>query len=151
MNGSSLIKNTISVKLISQKENPVIAQTKPLLIRRVLLGNAIFSAVSGILLAFGSIPIARFLGIGPPLIILIIGIGLAGYAALLYTNASRAEIPRSFVLTAVIADSAWVVLSVILLVTGWVPFSSEGKWAVGIIAVIVDVFATLQFIEWRKM
>jgi hypothetical protein len=38
-----------------------------------------------------------------------------------------------------------------LLLTNWVPFTVEGKWAVGIIAAIVDVFATLQFIEWRKM
>jgi len=129
----------------------MIAQTNFTLVRRVLYSNAIFSGVSGLLLAFASNPIAKFLGIDTPLVILIIGIGLAGYAALNYANASRAEISRSFVLTAIIADSVWVVLSVILLVTGWVPFSAEGKWAVGIVAAIVDVFATLQFIEWRKM
>jgi len=129
----------------------MIAQTNFTLVRRVLFGNAIFSGVSGLLLTFASNPIARFLGVETPLVVLIIGIGLVGYATLLYTNASRAEISRSFVLTAVIADSVWVLLSVILLITGWVPFSVEGKWIVGIIAAIVDVFATLQFIEWRRM
>jgi hypothetical protein len=127
------------------------AQTNSTTIRRILYGNAIFSGVSGLLFAIASNPIAKFIGVDAPLVLLVIGVGLAGYAALIYANASRAEISRSFVLTAVISDSAWVLLSILLLVTGWVSFSVEGKWAVGIIAVIVDVFATVQFIEWRKM
>ncbi len=126
-------------------------QTNSSLIRRVLYGNAIFSGVSGLFFAIASNVVAKFIGIDAPLAILIIGIGLAGYALLIYTNASRPKISRSFVLTAVFGDSVWVLLSILLLVSGWVQFSGEGKWAVGIVAIIVDVFATLQFIEWRKM
>lgn len=120
-------------------------------IRRILLGNAIFSGVSGLFFTFASATIASFLGIDASIVILLIGIGLAGYALLIYQNASRREISKAFVLTAVIADSTWVLLSIILLLTNWVPFTVEGKWAVGIIATIVDIFATLQFLEWRKM
>lgn len=120
-------------------------------IRSILYGNAVFSGISGLLFIFASQPIARFLGVDTPLAFLLLGIGLVGYAALLYINASRTEISRSFVLFAVVADSVWVLLSIILLLTDWVPFSMAGKWAVGIVAVIVDVFATLQFFEWRKM
>ena len=127
------------------------AQTNSTTIRRILYGNAIFSGVSGLLFTIASNPIAKFIGVDAPLVILSIGVGLASYAALIYVNASRVEISRPFVLTAVISDSVWVLLSILLLITGWVSFSVEGKWAVGIIAVIVDVFATLQFIEWRKM
>ena len=121
------------------------------LIRRILSGNAIFSGVSGLLFILASNPIANFIGLDTSLPLLIIGIGLIGYAALIYTNASRTKISPSFVLIAIIGDSSWVLLSILLLVTGWVSFSMEGKWAVGIIAVVVDVFATLQFLEWRKM
>jgi len=121
------------------------------IIRRILYGNAIFSGVSGLLFVFASNSIANFIGLDTSLVILVIGIGLAGYAALIYTNAARPQIPRSFVLTAIIGDSTWVFLSIMLLLTSWVPFSLEGKWAIGIIAAIVDVFATLQFLEWRKM
>jgi hypothetical protein len=120
-------------------------------IRRILYGNAIFSGVSGLLFLLASNPIAKFLGLDASLVILILGIGLGGYAVLIYTNTSRVEISSAFVLFAIIGDSAWVLLSIILLLTSWVPFSVEGKWAVGIIAVIVDIFATLQFLEWRKM
>jgi len=121
-------------------------------IRRILLGNTIFSGISGLLFIFASASVARFLGLAnASLIILLLGIGLVGYAALIYVNASRTEISRSFVLFAIIGDSTWVLLSILLLLTAWAPFSLEGKWAVGIIAAIVDVFATLQFLEWRKM
>jgi hypothetical protein len=120
-------------------------------IRRILYGNTIFSGVSGLFFIFDSNPIAKFIGIDASVVILLIGLGLVGYAALIYTNASRAAISRSFVLFTVLGDSTWVLMSILLLVTGWVPFSLAGKWAVGILAVLVDVFATLQFLEWRKM
>ncbi|MEP7136074.1 MAG: hypothetical protein ABI904_14180 [Chloroflexota bacterium] len=74
-------------------------------LRRVLFGNAIFSGVSGLLFTFASAPIASFLGINTSIVILLIGIGLAGYAFLIYQNASRNEISKAFVLTAVISDS----------------------------------------------
>jgi hypothetical protein len=121
------------------------------LIRRILYANAIFSGVSGILFVLASNPIAKFIGLDASLPILIIGIGLIGYAALIYSNVSRREISPSFVLIAVIGDTSWVLLSILLLTTGWVSFSMEGKWLVGSIAMIVDIFATLQFLEWRKM
>jgi hypothetical protein len=76
---------------------------------------------------------------------------LAGYAFLIYQNASHSEISKTFVLTVIISDSIWVVLSILLLLTSWVPFTNEGKWAIAILAIIVDVFSTLQFLEWRKM
>ncbi len=127
------------------------ASANQTLIRRILYGNAIFSGVSGIVFVLASNPIAKFIGLDASLPILLIGIGLIAYAALIYSNASRAEISRSFVLIAIIGDSIWVLLSIVFLLTGWVSFSVEGKWAVGIIAVMVDIFATLQFLEWRKM
>ena len=121
------------------------------IIRSILYGNAIFSGVSGLLFILASNVIANFIGLGSSPVILVIGIGLAGYAVLIYVNASRKKISRSFVLTAVISDSVWVLLSILLLTTGWVQFSVDGKWTVGLITMLVDVFATLQFIEWRKM
>jgi len=127
------------------------ALTSSTLIQRVLYGNAVFSGMGGLLSVFASNPIAKLIGINAPLVILLIGIGLTGYAALIYTNVSRAQISRSFILATVMSDSAWVLLSILLLTTGWVSISIAGKWSVGIIAVIVDVFATLQFLEWRKM
>ena len=58
---------------------------------------------------------------------------------------------RQFALFVICVDSAWVLGSILLLLTNWLPLSVEGKWTVGLVAVIVDMFATLQFLEWRKM
>jgi len=121
-------------------------------IRRILYANAIFCALSGLVLAFASKPVAAFLGIPSSSGILLgLGIVLLVYADIVYIFAKREEISKGFVLFVVIADSLWVLDSILLLVTDWVPLSTAGMWAVGIIAVIVDLFATLQFFEWRKM
>ncbi len=120
-------------------------------VRRVLYGNAIFCGISGLGFALASNAVSSFLGLDAALIIFALGIGLVGYAGLIYLKASRPTITREFVLFAIIADSAWVLGSVLLLITNWIPFSVEGKWAIGIIAAIVDMFATLQFMEWRKI
>ncbi len=121
-------------------------------IRRILFANAIFCAVSGLILAFASKPIAAFLGIAPSAGILLgLGIALMVYADIVYIFAKREEISKGFVLFVIIAESLWVLDSILLLVTNWIPFTVEGKWTIGIIAVIVDLFASLQFFEWRKM
>src|SRR5260221_13009562 len=117
-------------------------------IRRILYSNTIFSGVSGLLFILASNVIANFIGLESSPVILVIGIGLGGYGMLNYVNASRKEISRSFVLTAVISDSVWVLLSILLLTTGWVQFSVDGKWTVGLITILVDAFGTLQFLEW---
>ncbi len=120
-------------------------------LRRVLSGNAITSGLFGLLLLVDSGLIARFLGFDSPLALLVVGLVAVTYAALLAFNLSRPSLRRGFVLLTVIGDSAWVLLSVLLLVAGWVPLSLSAKWAIGLAAALVDVFATLQFLEWRKM
>jgi hypothetical protein len=44
-----------------------------------------------------------------------------------------------------------VLTSILLLVLPWFTFTSEAKWAIGVTAICVDIFATLQFLQWRKM
>jgi hypothetical protein len=121
-------------------------------IRRILYANAIFSGLSGLIFTFASKTIAAFLGLASSsAIILALGIGLMIFADVIYIFAKKEKISKSFVLFIIIGDSLWVMGSIVLLITNWVPFTVEGKWAIGIIAVIVDLFATLQFFEWRKM
>jgi hypothetical protein len=120
-------------------------------IRRVLSGNAITSGLFGLLLLVDSGLVARFLGLDSPTAVLIVGLVALAYAALLAFNLRRPAIRPSFVLFTVIGDSTWVLVSILLLVTGWAPLSISAKWAIGIAAALVDVFATLQFLEWRKM
>ena len=125
-------------------------QTNQSNLRHILNANAMFSATSALIFFLAARPLAEFLGTTPP-VLYSLAAGLFGYAALIAFNTYRPEISRGFTLFTVIGDSAWVLLSVLLLVAPGLDFSPEAKWAIGITAVCVDIFATLQFLEWRKM
>ncbi|MEW6403857.1 MAG: hypothetical protein AB1649_18845 [Chloroflexota bacterium] len=119
-------------------------------LRRVLDANAVFSATSGLLFLLAAKPLAEFLGTST-LILNSLAIGLFGYAALITFNTSRPTISRGFTLFTVIGDSAWVLASILLLIQPIFNFTPDAKWAIGITAICVDAFATLQFLQWRKM
>ena len=124
---------------------------RPGLLRNALRANGVFSGLSGLMLTFGAQPIAAFLGLSEPVILIVIGLGLLLYAAMLFRAASDdAQLPRVG-LMAIIGDALWVLGSVILLLTGWPPFTVAGAWAVGIVAAIVADFAIVQFIGWRRI
>ncbi len=125
-------------------------QTSQSTLHRVLNTNAVFSATSGLFFVLAAKPLGEFLN-APPLVMTMLTIILFGYAALIAFNTSRPTINRWFALFTVIGDSSWVLLSILLLVLPIVNLSVDAKWAIGITAICVDVFATLQFLEWRKM
>lgn len=117
-------------------------------LRDILHANAIFSATSGLFFLLAAKPLAEFLGTTHTVMYLL-AIIMFGYAALIAVNTYRGEISRGFTLFTAIGDSAWVLLSILLLLLP--SFTTEAKWAIGITAICVDIFATLQFLEWRKM
>ena len=120
------------------------------LLRRTLRANGVFSGASGLLFVVGSSPLTAFIGLPSPWILVAIGLSLLGYAALLFRAASRSPIDRRHAILFTAMDTLWVAGIAILLITGWVPFTPAGKWAVAIVADIVAVFAVLQFIGVRR-
>ena len=119
-------------------------------LHQILHTNAVFSFTSGLFFLLAREPFAEFLGASAA-VMNILAFGLFGYALLIAANIFRPEINRGFVLFTVIGDSAWVLGSILLLILPIFSFSSEAKWAIGITAICVDILATLQFLEWRKM
>ena len=125
-------------------------QTNSSKLHQILNANAVFSATTGLIFLLAAKPLAQFLSTTAP-VMYVLAIGLLGYAALIAFNTFRPVISRGFVLFAVIGDTAWVLLSILLLIAPGCEFTSAAKWAIGITAVCVDLFATLQFLEWHKM
>jgi NADH:ubiquinone oxidoreductase subunit 6 (subunit J) len=125
-------------------------QTNQSNLRHLLNANAMFSATSGLFFFLAASPLAAFFNTTPAMLY-ILGVVMFGYAVLIAFNTHRPEISREFTLFTVIGDSAWVLLSILLLLAPGFNFTPEAKWAIGITAVCVDIFATLQFLEWRKM
>lgn len=117
---------------------------------RILLANGVFCSTSGLIFTLAANPLAGFLNT-LPLVMTILGIGLLLYGMFIMYMSMRPVITKGFTMFTVLADSAWVLFSVLLLVLPIFKFTVDTKWAIGIVAVVVDVFATLQFMEWRKM
>ncbi|MEO0337839.1 MAG: hypothetical protein AAF242_01365 [Bacteroidota bacterium] len=110
----------------------------------VLLTNAVFSGLNGVIMTLFSKPIAAWMGISNSIILLIIGLVLLGFAAFILTINNQ-QVPNTKAIRFIVSqDMLWVLGSVILLV--WNPFQmlSLGKGLIAVIAVIVGVFAFLQ-------
>jgi hypothetical protein len=118
------------------------------LLRRTLQANAVFSSLSGVFAGAG--PITAFLGLKAPIILIVVGIATLLYAGSLFLTAARPSIDRRSGMMYALIDSAWVIASVVILLTEWVPLTTEGEWAVGLVAVIVAIFAELQFLGARR-
>lgn len=128
-----------------------IAQPSDLL-RRALRGNSIFSIVSGLLITFGAAPIASLMGIADAsLILTIMGVGILGFAAFLWTMTAKPALNRKLAIAVFIMDAAWVIASLMILVMNAFSLSTEGRWTILIVADIVAVFAVLEFVGLRRL
>ncbi|HJS18174.1 MAG TPA: hypothetical protein VJ785_05475 [Anaerolineales bacterium] len=126
------------------------AQTAQTNLRHILNANAMFSFIGGLILVLARKPLGEFLGLSEGVLVAL-GFALFGYAALIAFNTQRPAISRGFTLFTVIGDSAWVFVSILLLVLPFFAFTTDAKWVIGITAICVDIFATIQYLEWRKM
>ena len=112
--------------------------------------NAGFSALSGVAFLVGAKPIAAFLDITAPAVLTVAGILLLIFAGDLFFLATRKTVNPKYVWAVIAADVLWVMGSIILLVTDLVPFTVAGKWAVGIVAAIVAVFAEIAILRLEE-
>lgn len=118
-------------------------------LRKALLGNALFSTLSGLTILFAQGWVLRILGLSSTVNLLILGVGLIVFAVTLVINARKQQVKKSDAWVAVLMDVAWVVGSYMLIFL--VPFSLKGKWVVGIVAELVLLFAVLQFVGIRRI
>jgi hypothetical protein len=126
-------------------------QDKARLLRSALLGNSIFSFLSGLDFVLFSRPVATFLGVSSPTAILILGILLIAFAYVVFTQARNPSPDRSFTKVVIAADVLWVLGSAVLIFSDLMFFTTSGKWAIAIIADIVLFFAILQYAGLRRM
>ena len=119
------------------------------LLRRALLGNALFSTLSGMTILLAQKWVLRILGLSNRVSLLVLGIGLIIFATTLVANALRQKVKTSDAWIAVSMDMAWVVGSYVLIFV--VPFSRGGKWLIGVVAELVFLFAILQILGIRRL
>lgn len=128
------------------------------LVRRVLRANATISVLLGLLCVLDAAPVAEGMGIAGQTIaglsgatfITLVGLSFFPFAAAVWFVASRVPLNPRLVWGIIAADAAWVVLSVLALITNVLGLSSAGMWAVLIQGDIVGVLAVLQMIGVRR-
>ena len=120
------------------------------LLRLALGGNAAFSTLSAVIFLAASQPIATFLGFLPGKQVVVLGIQLGVFAAWLAWLSTRPAIPRWQVWLIIALDALWVAGSFQLLLAPPAELTVGGKWAIGMVADVVALFAILQSVGlWR--
>ncbi|MDL1885511.1 hypothetical protein FBR01_17925 [Anaerolineae bacterium CFX8] len=128
-----------------------ILQPADQLLRRVLIGNSIFSMSAGVLMLAFATPIADFMGVATALPSILIGVGLLPFAGGVYYIASRPRIDSSQAKGVMALDLAWVLGSGILLLTDAFSLTSSGRTVIAIVAIVVLDFAIGQWLGLRRL
>ena len=120
------------------------------LLRRALQGNGAFSTVSGLVTLLGANAVAAFTGVQPAIVFIVLGISLLLFAAGLFWMTRETAVNPTLARIVIVMDVLWVVGSVILLLSNALPLTVAGKWAIGLVADMVALFAILQYIGLRR-
>jgi len=119
------------------------------LLKRALIGNAMFSGLSGAAILLANRWLVKFLGLPDKVSLAILGVSLIVYATVLWFNARRPKIRITDAWVAVVMDAVWVLGSYTLILV--VPFSLAGKWVVALVAELVLAFAVWQWLGIRRI
>ena len=118
--------------------------------RVVLLADAIFCGLSGVIAMLAARPASDLLGLNGPESLVVLGAGLLLYGAWLSWQAIRRPVEGRLVFAIALLNVAWIAGSGLILVSGVPALTVEGEWAVGIVAIIVALLAEAQFYAlWR--
>ena len=128
------------------------------LLRRTLWGNAVFSMISGAILAVFAGPFARVAADAPvsvagldlTILFELLGVGVVAFGALCAWVASRPELPQGWARVIFAADIAWVAGSALVLAlpASW---TTAGIAGIVVVAVIVADVAILEYLGLRRL
>ena len=118
-------------------------------LRYALLADAVASGATGLLLIAGADLLTGLLGL-PVALMREAGLLLVPYVALVVFVGTRETIARPAVQAIIALNLLWVVGSMGLLMGGWVAPTALGTAFVIAQAVVVGVFAELQFVGLRR-
>ncbi|MGN6285289.1 MAG: hypothetical protein ACTHM2_09085 [Afipia sp.] len=120
-----------------------------LFLRRALLADAVVSGAMALLLTFGAGVLTALLNM-PEALLRETGLFLIAYAAFVGFLGSRAAMPKVLVLLVIVGNTLWTLASIALLMSGAVSPNLLGVAFVVMQAIVVGMFAELQFIGLRK-
>jgi hypothetical protein len=123
--------------------------TPSLFLRRVLLLDAVATGATGILLLGGTSLLQSLLNL-PAQLMTYAGIFCVGWAVIVGFASAQKQLNRSFVWPIIIGNAVWVLGSLALLVSGYVAPTLLGYAFVIAQAIVVGIFAELQYVGLRQ-
>jgi hypothetical protein len=121
------------------------------LLRRALLANAAFSALSGIALMAGSAAWHQQFGLGSPWVLIVVGASLLVFAARAVFVAGEPAARGRDVRVITGMDLSWVAGSVLVLAFEPLQMTLAGRLAVAVVAGLVTAFAAAQVLGLRRL
>jgi len=118
-------------------------------LRRALLADAIFSAISAVGLTLGAGLLASLLNL-PEALLRESGLFLIAYSIFVGWLGTRASMPKLLVLIVVAGNAAWTLASIAPLFSSMVSPNLLGEVVVVAQAIATGVFAELQYVGTRK-
>jgi hypothetical protein len=118
---------------------------------RILLLNAVSTGACAVGMFVTRGTLYSFFGLTTPLLLDVLAIGLLAYAAALAAAAHRQPVTRQSLMFFTAADGLWVVASAIVLLLFWGQLAPVARFLIIAVAIVVEVFATLQFRSARHM
>lgn len=112
---------------------------------RILQLNAISTAACGLGMLATRGTLHSLFGLGAPILLDVLAVGLLVYAGALAFAAQRQPVSRQALMAFTVADAVWVVASAVVLVLFWGQLAPIARLLVIAVALVVEVFATLQF------
>jgi hypothetical protein len=112
---------------------------------RILQINATATAATGLAMLAGRGFLPPLFGLGSPILLDLIAIFFLVYAAGLFYFASRPQVERPALLAFAAGDAAWVIGSAIVLLMFWPQLTPLGRVLIVAVAIVVDIFAMLQY------
>jgi hypothetical protein len=112
---------------------------------RILQVNAAATALSAIGLLAARRMLFPMFGLPTPLVIDVVAAGFLVYAAALAVTAQARPVARGALIAFAVADAGWVAASAVVLLMFWGELTAPGRLLIVAVAVVVEVFATLQY------
>ena len=120
-----------------------------LFLRRAILGDAVFSGASAVLLTLGAGALAPLLSL-PEALLRETGLFLIAYALLVGWLGTRQAMPKPLVVIVIAGNAAWTLASIALLFSGAVAPNLAGEAFIAAQAIAVGALAELQFVGLRR-
>ena len=121
------------------------------LLRRALIANAAFSAASAVIMLAGGRTFDQWIGLGDPVALVVVGVGLVFFAGALMIVATRTRVPSAPALLFSVGDFTWVIASAVLLLVWPDLLNPTGERLVALVAACVTGFGVAQLEGIRRL